>query len=152
MMLADLDAAKTDLALRVGKRMNELGISQAEVARRGRFNRAFVSDLIVGRKTKIRDQNYLRLAQALMTTPQYLRWGIDPTPEELSQLGARDTLPASVNDMSAEDLEFLGRAIEDIDFGPSNYISPIPEARQPSGWTKSQTIPMFRSEGRAPRP
>lgn len=140
--------AKTAIAQRVEQRMAELGISQAEVARRGRFNRAFISDIIVGRKVKLRDQNYVRLAQALLTTPQYLRLGIPPSSEDLALLGAEGLLPRTSDkgsDLSAEDLE----AIENFSLEQSSWIEPIAEARRPAGWAKTPAIPLFRSEGRA---
>ena len=37
------------LAGRVAARMAELGLSQADIARRGRFNATFVSDLLRGK-------------------------------------------------------------------------------------------------------
>ena len=139
------------LAGRVERRMTELGISQAEVARRGRFNRAFISDLLVGRKTKLRDQNYMRLAQALLTTPQYLRWGTPPTADEIALLGAQGLLPVpSSGEMpiSPEDLEALDRAFREPPGAPSYRIDPVAEARRPSGWGRTPAIPLFRSEGR----
>jgi transcriptional regulator with XRE-family HTH domain len=62
----------TDLAKRVVSRMEQLGLSQAEVARRGRFNRAFVSDLVRGKKQTLHSANLIKLARALETTPKYL--------------------------------------------------------------------------------
>lgn len=143
---------KTAIAQRVEQRMGELGISQAEVARRGRFNRAFISDIIVGRKVKLRDKNYVRLAQALLTTPQYLRFGIPPTKEELALLGADGLLPPSSeegSEQSLEDAEALARAFDNFSFERSSWIEPIAEARHPPGWAQTPTIPLFRSEGRA---
>ena len=141
----------TALAARVEQRMSELGISQAELARRGRFNRAFVSDLLVGRKANVRDQNYVRLAQALLTTPKYLRWGTPPTAEELALLGAQGLFPVPPQDeetISQEDLEALDQAFADIHPEPSDRIEPIATARRPLGWGKVPAIPLFRSEGR----
>lgn len=147
-MVDTSDAAKTDLAQRVEKRMKELGISQAEIARRGRFNRAFISDIIVGRKVKLRDQNYVRLAQALSTTPQYLRLGVLPSAEELALLGADGLLPRTGDEgpnLSTADLDAIGN----FSLEQSSWIEPIAEARRPTGWSKTPAIPLFRSEGRA---
>ena len=60
---------------RVIARMKELGLSQADVARRGKFNNAFVSDMIRGRKLTLRAYNYTRLADALVMNEEYLRTG-----------------------------------------------------------------------------
>ncbi|MBO9591152.1 LexA family transcriptional regulator [Devosia sp.] len=143
---------KTAIAQRVEQRMEDLGISQAEVARRGRFNRAFISDIIVGRKVKLRDRNYVRLAHALLTTPQYLRFGIPPTKEEMALLGAGGLLPPSSaegSEQSAEDMEAIARAFDDFSLEQSSRIEPIAEARRTVGWTKTPAIPLFRSEGRS---
>lgn len=150
-----MTTATTDLpgglAGRVERRMIELGISQAEVARRGRFNRAFISDLLVGRKTRLRDQNYLRLAQALLTTPQYLRWGTPPSADEMALLGAQGLLPVPSSDelpISPDDLETLDLAFREPLGEASHRIDPIAEARRPPGWGRTPAIPLFRSEGR----
>lgn len=56
----------------VANRMKELGISALDVARRGRLEKTFVSDLLEGRKAAIRDRNLGRLAMALETDPEEL--------------------------------------------------------------------------------
>lgn len=141
--------ALTELAKRVVARMEELGISQSEVARRGRFNRVFISDLVRGRKKSIHSSNYNRLARALLTTPDYLRDGNPPSPEEAARLAALGQFPGAddaadetppPSELSPEDAEAL-----------SNFEPPP----SPSEWKPSyrferppRKIHAYRSGGR----
>lgn len=76
------------LAGRVATRMTELGLTQADIARRGRFNATFVSDLLRGKKLTLHSGNYARLARALLTTEAYLRMGARPTQTDIERIMA----------------------------------------------------------------
>lgn len=142
---------RSALTMRIIERMNELGISQAEVARRGRFNRAFLSDLLRGRKQSIHPSNYTPLAKALLTTPLYLRTGTKPSSEELTALEDEWTFsgvqPAPEPEpdpdpdpegpeIPEEDLDALNTAFDDLAFRPSRRTK------------QRKTVPAFRSGGR----
>ena len=134
---------KTALAMRVSERMKHLGLSQAEVARRGRFSRAFVSDILIGRKSELRDQNYSKLAQALQTTIDFLRTGTPPSPEELAFLDL-DDLPTAPSGQDLSDR----RAAEELSRERASRIEPIEAIRSMPEWNDDLAIPLYRSEGR----
>lgn len=130
------------LVKRILERMDQLGISQAEVARRGRFNRAFVSDLLRGKKQSIHDSNYVRLARALLTTPLYLRTGSTPSAQEMASIedewkfaGTRPNSEPSPTDISDDDYDAMSAA-----FGHQTAPS------KPR--TSRNTVPAFRAGGR----
>lgn len=83
-----MEPEPSTLAGRVATRMAELGLSQADIARRGRFNATFVSDLLRGKKLTLRSGNYTRLARALLTTEAYLRTGAHPTQTDIERIMA----------------------------------------------------------------
>lgn len=68
--------------------MAELGLSQSDIARRGRFNATFVSDLLRGKKLTLHAGNYGRLARALLTTEAYLQAGTEPSEAEIERIKA----------------------------------------------------------------
>jgi transcriptional regulator with XRE-family HTH domain len=68
------------LARRVIALMQKLGLSQSELARRARVNRAFISDLVRGVKWDVRDEALAKLARALGVTQDYLTHGDDGSP------------------------------------------------------------------------
>jgi len=61
------------LKQRIRRRLVDLSIPQAEVARRASWPPNFLSDLLHGRKNSVRPDNLRRLAAALETTTDYLR-------------------------------------------------------------------------------
>ncbi|MCW5721761.1 MAG: helix-turn-helix domain-containing protein [Devosia sp.] len=137
------NSTKTALAMRVEERMKHLGLSQAEVARRGRFSRAFVSDILIGRKSDLRDQNYGKLAQALQTTVAFLRTGTPPSPEELAFLDL-DDLPGTP---SGQD-PIRSRTAEELSRDRASRIEPLEALRHMPEWGDGFAIPLYRSEGR----
>jgi transcriptional regulator with XRE-family HTH domain len=52
--------------------MDHLGLTQSELSRRAGVNRAFVSDLMRGSKTTVREESLMRLARALGTSTAFL--------------------------------------------------------------------------------
>ena len=62
------------LRVLVAQRLSELGISQAELARRAGLNAQFINDLLKGKKNRIRPEFAFQLALALQVPPlQILR-------------------------------------------------------------------------------
>lgn len=60
------------LKRRVAERLDALKINAFEAARAVELGRDFVNDILNGKKTSVRGQNLLKLAEALKCTPDYL--------------------------------------------------------------------------------
>ena len=60
------------LKRRVQERLNTLGISAFEAARRAGFERTFINDLLIGKKRSIGVKNIPAVAEALDCDPEYL--------------------------------------------------------------------------------
>ncbi|MCP8883367.1 hypothetical protein NIM87_07645 [Devosia sp. XJ19-1] len=108
------------LAGRVAARMAELGLSQADIARRGRFNATFVSDLLRGKKLTLHAGNYGRLARALLTTQAYLQTGTQPSEAEIDRIKTEvgwqpEYAPAEpeLSPDAAADLDAIARHLAD---------------------------------------
>lgn len=136
------------LAGRVAARMAELGITQADVARRGRFNATFVSDLLRGKKLTLHSGNYARLARALLTTETYLRIGTQPSDPEIGRIAAEVGWqpPPDVsadNETSPEDQAALDQVARE--FADEGTRTATTRSR---GDQNSGRFPVYRSGGR----
>lgn len=60
------------LRRRVQERLAALEINPFEAARRAKLERSFVNDLLIGKKSTIREGGIIRLAEALECDPEYL--------------------------------------------------------------------------------
>lgn len=60
------------LRQRVQERLDALNINPFEAARRANFERSFVNDLLIGKKSTVRQAKISALAQALECDPEYL--------------------------------------------------------------------------------
>jgi len=56
---------RPSLKIRVERRLHELGITAAAATRRGRLSRTLIYDILDGRKTNVRSDNAIKLAEAL---------------------------------------------------------------------------------------
>lgn len=126
------------LAALVVNRMGELGLSQAEVSRRAGFNAAFMSDLLRGKKLRLHDANYNRLARALLTTEHYLQTGERPSDDILAKVAEAAGFHQSAEDgsplRSDDDLDALAHLdAKGADNDPQRSLG---------------KVPLFRSAGR----
>jgi hypothetical protein len=62
---------------RINARLEALGINAFEAARRGGFERAFLHDLLSGRKERIHPRNHAKIAEVLSCSVEYLRGETD---------------------------------------------------------------------------
>lgn len=140
-----MESDVSTLAGRVTTRMAELGLSQADIARRGRFNATFVSDLLRGKKLTLHAGNYGRLARALLTTQAYLKTGARPSQAEVDRIKAEvgwqpedtPTLPESSPAVAADPASIARR--------PADQASARPEIRKDEQLGR---FPVYRSGGR----
>lgn len=72
---------------RVTARLDELGITPSEAARRGELERTFLVDILHERKKGVRGANLEKLARALECSPEYLS-GRDEAPGRAPRRGA----------------------------------------------------------------
>jgi transcriptional regulator with XRE-family HTH domain len=61
------------------ERLDQLGISQGELARRAGFNAQYISDILTGKKLSIRRDSVFKLALALEVSPLSLFRTLDPS-------------------------------------------------------------------------
>src|SRR5262249_30626594 len=61
----DNPAVRPSLKIRVERRLHELGITAATPTPRGRLSRTLIYDILDGRKTNVRSDNAIKLAEAL---------------------------------------------------------------------------------------
>jgi len=90
------------LRQRIRRRLSDLSIPQAEVARRAGWPPNFLSDLLHGRKKSVRPDNLRRLAAALETTTDFLR-GVTEDPS----LAARNGGPQGYRFSAARGLALM---------------------------------------------
>lgn len=72
---------------RVKERLDALEINPFEAARRGKFERSFVNDLLIGKKSTVRQKKLIELAEALECDPEYLT-GLQGVPRSGGSVGA----------------------------------------------------------------
>ena len=133
------------LAWRVSARMAELGLSQSDIARRGRFNTTFVSDLLRGKKLRLHAGNYGPLARALLTTEAYLKVGTQPSEAEVERLKAQVGWQPEV---ASSDTEFNANEAADLDI-ISQLATPAASSDANADQVeKSGRFPVYRSGGR----
>jgi transcriptional regulator with XRE-family HTH domain len=77
----------------IGRRLKELDLSQAELARRAGLNAQFVSDLMTGKKYRIRSEYVFALALALEVAPLVLLRGLGLLSETSDFEAYRNELP-----------------------------------------------------------
>ncbi len=65
--------AREGLRMRVQARLDALGINPFEAARRANFERSFVNDLLIGKKSSIRERKLKALAEVLECDAAFLR-------------------------------------------------------------------------------
>lgn len=136
---------KSSLAGRVSARMAELGLSQADIVRRGRFNATFVSDLLRGKKLTLHAGNYGRLARALLTTEAYLRAGTEPSVAEVERIKAEVGLEAeSILDEAA----FGPDKAADLEAIARHFPSGAAQRAEIEKAEESGLFPVYRSGGR----
>lgn len=136
-----MESDTSTLAGRVSVRMAELGLSQSDIARRGRFNATFVSDLLRGKKLTLHAGNYVRLARALLTTQAYLQVGTQPSVVEIERIKSEvgwqpegasvkaELHPDIESDFDAIAMDFVGRAASQADAKKAAEIGRFPVYR-----------------------
>ncbi|WP_081718716.1 helix-turn-helix domain-containing protein [Lutibaculum baratangense] len=110
---------EADLGKRILVRINALGISQAEAARRSGLRPTWINDLLAGRKTGVRAENLRKIARGLQTTPAFLLGETDdPSPASPPEPGGLAALDRTVRARSADT---QGMTLPDF---ASRWISP----------------------------
>jgi transcriptional regulator with XRE-family HTH domain len=116
---------QSPLAQLVRLRLRSLNMSQAALARKGGFNRAFISDLLRGAKSGVQDHNADLLAQAL----GLLREDIENpavTLHRLQQAGA--SMEAYMSNSAMQSSLLTDRKAETVKRAHGGYrIEPLPE-------------------------
>ena len=120
---------RPSLKIRVERRLHELGITPAEATRRGRLSRTLIYDILDGRKTNVRSDNAVKLAEALDCDVGYI-------------IGTQDE-PRLSPDAGGGDEAKLVRVYGDVAAGVWNESTSdgIFHPDQPSEWDVHPPVP-----------
>ena len=135
-----------ELKDRIKARLDALGLNAFEAARNAGLERAFINDVIAGRKSKIHPRNYAKLAPVLGCSAEYLRGEVqEPNPAEAPGKGAA----LSTENDEAFGLNILGtveagafrrREKSRNELAPIAYDPRFPGARQIAFEVRRQNI------------
>ena len=134
-----------ELKDRIKARLDALGLNAFEAARNAGLERAFINDVIAGRKSKIHPRNYAKLALVLGCSAEYLRGEVqEPTPvKALGGAGALSTENAAfgLNILgTVEAGAFRRREKSRNELAPIAYDPRFPGARQIAFEVRRQNI------------
>lgn len=136
---------RSELAQRVVERLKELGISQSEAARRAGFNRAYLSDLLSGKKANLHQNNYRRLAKALEMDLRFLMTGKAPSSDESLESQDFEAPSETVEqfEIPEEDLQAIF-SMSHLDNNEREHRSGVHELKDR---ILSKPVPVYRSAG-----
>ena len=119
--MVSLDSGHMTLGARIQQRINELGISQAELARRVGIRQSTLNSLING--TSRTSRSLLKIAHELQTSPEYLTGDVDDPEDEVSNHAAYSheefSLLSSFRKLDALDRQALLRVIDAMARNPA---------------------------------